>query len=122
MSVLSEIDKARELVAGHRLSLDDFESLLIGLFMPRMVAFENTIYERVDYQKYIQSDEWKAKAEAAKKAAGYRCQVCNHGKDEGAILDAHHRTYIRLGHERPEDITVLCRDCHGLFETNKKAE
>jgi hypothetical protein len=27
-------------------------------------------------------------------------------------LEVHHRTYTRLGFEIPEDITVLCDDCH----------
>ena len=65
----------------------------------------------VTYRKYLQTDEWKRRAEAAKACAGYRCQVCN---GEGP-LDAHHRTYERLGHELPEDITVLCHSCHELF-------
>jgi hypothetical protein len=78
------------------------------------------IFGRVDYYKYIKSPEWKRKANAAKKRAGYRCQVCNHGRDEGARLEAHHRTYARLGHEKPEDITVLCSDCHELYEVNKR--
>ncbi|HUU90506.1 MAG TPA: hypothetical protein VM238_04770 [Phycisphaerae bacterium] len=65
----------------------------------------------VTYRKYLQTDEWKQRAEAAKACAGYRCQVCN---QEGS-LDAHHRTYERLGCELPEDITVLCRSCHQLF-------
>lgn len=27
----------------------------------------------------------------------------------------HHRTYERLGDERPADLTVLCQRCHRLF-------
>lgn len=73
-----------------------------------------------DYHTYIQSDEWRATATAAKEAAGWRCQVCNR-PSTAVTLDAHHRTYERLGHERPDDITVLCRDCHELYERNRKA-
>ena len=72
----------------------------------------------VNYQAYILSDAWRAKAESAKKRAGYRCQLCNSHRDE-VQLETHHRTYERLGHEDPEDLTVLCADCHGLFEKNK---
>lgn len=109
MNVLVEMEKARKMVADKTLSLDDFEALIIGLFFPR---------KRLDYYEYIASSEWKQKANAAKERAGYRCQVCNRHKKE-VVLDAHHRTYERLGNERPEDITVLCRDCHELYETNK---
>ncbi|MCK9592737.1 MAG: hypothetical protein M0Q91_12105 [Methanoregula sp.] len=63
------------------------------------------------YAEYISSDAWKAKADAAKERAGYRCQICN-----GALLlEAHHRTYSHLGNEGPNDITVLCHNCHEKF-------
>jgi hypothetical protein len=69
---------------------------------------------RIDYNTYINSPEWRAKANAAKQRAGNRCQVCNRPSSE-IQLNAHHRTYERLGNENPDDITVLCRDCHKLF-------
>lgn len=69
------------------------------------------------YETYIQSPEWRAKANAAKQRAGFRCQVCNRPASQ-VQLDAHHRTYDRLGNELPEDITVLCHDCHKLFSEN----
>ena len=72
-----------------------------------------------DYQTYIRSDEWRKKASEAKVKVGQRCQICNRHKDE-ITLDAHHRTYEHLGNERAGDITVLCRDCHELYETAKK--
>ncbi len=74
--------------------------------------------KRVNYYEYIKSAEWKSKADAAKELAGGRCQVCN----KTGNLNAHHRTYERLGKELPEDITVLCRDCHELYELNRKAK
>jgi len=65
----------------------------------------------VDYDEYIQSEEWFARAYAAKVRAGHRCQVC-YSPDK---IQAHHRTYDRLGNELPTDITVLCDKCHKLF-------
>jgi len=73
----------------------------------------------VNYYAYIRSPEWRAKADAAKRRAGYRCQVCNRPSSQ-VVLNAHHRTYERLGNELPEDITVLCEDCHKLYEKNKR--
>lgn len=111
MDAFAEIEKARKMVVEGFLKLEDFEALLIGLFSrPR----------RVDYYEYIQSRSWKRKADAAKEAAGHRCRVCNRGEEDGVTLDAHHRTYERLGHERPDDITVLCRDCHELYESYRR--
>lgn len=72
----------------------------------------------VNYQKYIKSKEWKQKAEEAKTRAGNRCQGCNRPRSE-VQLEAHHRTYERIGRERPGDITVLCRDCHQSIEKSK---
>ena len=72
---------------------------------------------RVVYHEYIKSPAWKKRAAAAKERAGNRCQVCN--RTSGIVrLEAHHRTYARLGHELPDDITVLCEDCHDLFSKN----
>jgi 5-methylcytosine-specific restriction endonuclease McrA len=106
----TEILRAHALVAQKKLSLADFDALILGMMAGN---------RRVDYYAYIASPAWKRKADAAKERARFRCQVCNRSRDEGARLEAHHRTYERLGHERPEDITVLCRDCHELYESNK---
>jgi hypothetical protein len=70
-----------------------------------------------DYRAYINSPEWKARASYYKALAGNRCRVCN---TDTETLDAHHRTYERLGQELDSDITVLCRSCHSLFETHKR--
>jgi hypothetical protein len=85
------------------------ERIVNSLFFPRKF---------INYFEYIASPEWKRKSETAKRDAGYRCQVCNRSQNE-VQLDAHHRTYERLGHERPEDITVLCHECHGIYERQK---
>ena len=70
--------------------------------------------EPPDYKTYIRSDEWRDRATAAKERAGWRCQTCN-VPDNQAVLHAHHRTYERLGNEEPNDITVLCAECHAKF-------
>ena len=62
----------------------------------------------MNYQIYIESEEWKAKRDDAVRSAGHRCQICN----RKGILNAHHRTYKNLGNEQPGDLTVLCRRCH----------
>lgn len=69
----------------------------------------------VDYQAYLHSRTWQRKAHACKRRAGFRCQVCN----SPHRLQAHHRTYARLGAELPGDLTCLCDACHGLFSKNR---
>lgn len=70
---------------------------------------------RNKYQAYIASDAWRQKSEAARRRADHRCSVCG---AEGN-LETHHLTYERLGNERPEDLTVLCRACHSLEHEDK---
>jgi hypothetical protein len=68
------------------------------------------------YGEYLQTPHWKRKREDKLRAVGRRCQVCNHGPD---TLEVHHRTYERLGQELDEDLTVLCRACHGTFHDHR---
>lgn len=65
------------------------------------------------YADYLQSDYWKRVSDAVKAKSGYRCQVCNSPHD----LQAHHRTYEHRGKELEhiDDLTCLCRRCHGIF-------
>lgn len=75
------------------------------------------VRREIDYDLYIHSDDWRARAKAAKERAGWRCQVCN-TPGSYSTLACHHRTYDRLGHELPDDLVVLCKDCHALFHRN----
>lgn len=62
----------------------------------------------MDYATYINSPEWRVKADDAKRRAGYSCALCT----RTTSLEVHHRTYARLGHEHPSDLVVLCWRCH----------
>lgn len=73
-------------------------------------AIETTFVES-SYHEYIRSPEWRARAGKAKERACGRCQTCN----ARGQLDAHHRTYERLGNEHDNDLIVLCRTCHQIF-------
>lgn len=64
-----------------------------------------------DYRAYLQTGDWGDRRAACLKAAGYRCVVCNRWNG----LQAHHRTYERVGFELPGDLTCLCRDCHEAY-------
>jgi hypothetical protein len=66
------------------------------------------------YTLYLDSDAWKARRSYMVRRAGHRCQVCNSRER----LEVHHRTYDRLGHERIDDLTVLCHECHGDFHAS----
>lgn len=62
----------------------------------------------VDYMTYLLSPEWQEKRGAALERDQHRCRLCN----RRGPLEVHHRTYDRIGQERIEDLTTLCRTCH----------
>jgi 5-methylcytosine-specific restriction endonuclease McrA len=63
------------------------------------------------YREYLRTEHWKQVRVRALEYADYSCQVC----ESGGEVHVHHRTYDRLGAERPADLTVLCAKCHALF-------
>lgn len=93
---------------------------------PRYILCENcrqllpTLHElkTMPYVDYLRSDHWKRTRKDALERVNYRCQLCN---KEGS-LHVHHRTYERRGEERPEDLTVLCADCHKMFHDNRRLQ
>jgi 5-methylcytosine-specific restriction endonuclease McrA len=60
------------------------------------------------YSEYLKTEQWHAKRHAAITRANYKCQRC-YTQDH---LQVHHRTYERRGHEKPNDLMVLCDKCH----------
>ena len=70
----------------------------------------------MNYEDYLKTPAWRLQRIRAIKRARGRCQACNSSKS----LHVHHRTYERLGHEDPEDLTVFCDNCHKLFHNIKR--
>jgi 5-methylcytosine-specific restriction endonuclease McrA len=68
---------------------------------------------RQQYEAHIGSSAWKngAARTAELKASGFRCRICNRGREE-VRLEVHHRTYRNFGCELMSDLTTLCADCH----------
>lgn len=87
--------------------------------MPMPSPARLQVLKTMPYEDYLQTPEWKAQREAALKRALYRCQVCNGNKTP---LHVHHRTYERRGCELPEDLFVLCEQCHGRYHAQFAAK
>lgn len=68
----------------------------------------------MDYVKYISSKAWRTNLVRRREfeAAGFQCRLCTNSIAKGDALEAHHRTYERLGYEIDGDLTALCRECH----------
>jgi 5-methylcytosine-specific restriction endonuclease McrA len=75
----------------------------------------------IDYYEYLKTKEWKEKSAQAKYRAGLTCELCGRHQNElvDSELEAHHVSYVRLGYEEPEDLVVLCRDCHRKIHKDK---
>ena len=73
--------------------------------------------EPIDYSTYIKSDLWLKNPSrlAALSRDNYSCTMC----DDDLNLEVHHITYKNLGAERPEELAVLCKECHNY--THKMA-
>jgi 5-methylcytosine-specific restriction endonuclease McrA len=65
------------------------------------------------------SSHWRQLRADAYRRAGGCCERCGvrgvarfHGR--ASVLDLHHLTYARLGHERLSDVELICHGCHQL--------
>ena len=68
-------------------------------------------YLRAQYRAYLQSPAWKAIRQQVLVRDAYACTTC--GATSGkSIIEVHHLTYERFGHELLEDLITLCRPCH----------
>lgn len=66
------------------------------------------------YPDYLRTQEWAERRRGALRRADHACQTCG----GGGRLHVHHRTYERRGEERPDDLLVLCEDCHLAVHTS----
>lgn len=68
-----------------------------------------------EYQKYLQSSQWKEIARARMEIDKYTCQCCGSRGTAVNPLEVHHLSYRYLGAEQTriyEDLVTLCHACH----------
>jgi 5-methylcytosine-specific restriction endonuclease McrA len=77
----------------------------------------------MDYRKYTSSSAWRCNPVRLREfeAAGFQCRLCTNSVALGHTLEAHHRTYKRLGREIDGDLTALCRECHQVVTSMLRA-
>jgi hypothetical protein len=61
------------------------------------------------YQQRISSAQWKTLKSKVIEQRGSRCERC---EQVSASLHLHHVHYRSLGSEQPEDVELLCPECH----------
>jgi hypothetical protein len=67
----------------------------------------NDFHDR--YQQRISSAEWKELKRQLIEQRGNRCERCG---QVSASLELHHVHYGSLGSEQPDDVELLCPECH----------
>ena len=60
-----------------------------------------------EYEQYIHSGAWRAKANKRLEQDQFKCCVCG-----GPAEEVHHLTYENFRNEKMEDIVSLCHTCH----------
>jgi restriction endonuclease Mrr len=65
----------------------------------------------MSYREYLRSPEWRQVRAAALVRAGNACALDSSHTER---LEVHHRSYERRGAELPNDVIVLCHECHHL--------
>ncbi len=62
----------------------------------------------MDYEEYLQTETWAKKRKERMTTDCYKCTQC--GSTDN--LQVHHKTYERLGYERMDDLSTMCKECH----------
>jgi len=75
------------------------------------------------YGEYLKTAHWQSVRQEALKRFDHACAVCNWSERLSSTgwLEVHHRTYERLGEERPADVIVLCDRHHRMFHGKLEA-
>jgi 5-methylcytosine-specific restriction endonuclease McrA len=74
---------------------------------------------RTEYNEYIKSYRWKQRRDAAMQRAKSRCERCGFS-DQSCKLEVHHVTYANFKNEKPEDLRVLCTECHAIEDKERE--
>lgn len=100
------------------LSKKDAKKLIL-VFQFTQKSLDGRKYHRSDeYIKYLQSPEWKAFKAIIVQERKNKCEQCE-SDGKNTCIDLHHITYVRLGHELPQDVKLLCRNCHEAVHQRK---
>lgn len=72
-------------------------------------------------QSYYHSKEWKQIASNIKRERGYTCQHCGWKSYDGRGLNVHHIVpRSRGGSDEPNNLVVLCKECHARIHPHMK--
>ena len=74
-----------------------------------------TAMDREEYNRLLKDWRWKERRREILERDDYTCQECYADRNDGVVLNVHHRYYIdnNMPWEYPDEALVtLCEDCH----------
>jgi hypothetical protein len=75
----------------------------------RVAVFQNERFAKhEEYERYLQSDEWKSKRIAVLMRCGYTCEACL----SAMATQVHHTNYNSIYSEVLWDLRGVCCECH----------
>jgi len=77
--------------------------------LPCVAGWGSYTQQKDLYRHTLSSARWKSRRLRRIEDTGGSCENCGIHSDR---LELHHTTYARLGHEKDEDLILLCRKCH----------
>jgi len=107
-SAISFLEETDTIFLSRTLVLAD-EQLTVSHIVSLIAASD---LATMPYGAYLQSAHWQSIRRDAQTRAKNRCQLCNSRKKP---LHTHHNSYERRGYENPDDLIVLCANCHAKF-------
>lgn len=72
----------------------------------------------MNYKEYIVSKEWYDLKIDLLEIRGCKCEICGKQKHP-TRLQIHHKHYLTLFNENPEDLLILCSTCHKEIHRDK---
>ena len=70
---------------------------------------------RESYTEYLKGEDWAKKRRQALKRDGYKCFLCQ----QKHHLHVHHMKYRKWYNVKPNDLVVLCEDCHKMVHDGR---
>ncbi len=85
---------------------------------PKKNAAKQKKKRKKEYRSYLKSFEWNQIKEELFSVRGKVCEECTSTKR----IEVHHLTYENIFNEEPEDLMILCRECHKKQHQDRNAK
>ena len=111
LDIPANTEQTKQLAMLYRVAHMELQMAEIKGKLYQMLYERSRLNELKDmpYKDYLATPEWRGVRSGALGRANHKCELCN---ASGVELHVHHKTYERRGEELPEDLIVLCKDCH----------